>query len=103
MQSPTTFVTTGHKQILGLNSTNESGGSPAHILDTSVLSGYDKSLLELRNGGNSKFRVDSEGNIHSNSIVLGGNFIWVDASGKLRIKNGTPNSDLDGVVVGSQS
>jgi hypothetical protein len=28
---------------------------------------------------------------------------WIDRSGKLRIKNGSPTSDTDGTVVGSQS
>lgn len=33
-----------------------------------------------------------------------GNFhLWVDATGKLRIKNGTPTSDLDGTIVGTQT
>lgn len=34
---------------------------------------------------------------------LGGHRLWVDASGRLRIKNGAPTSDTDGVVVGSQT
>jgi hypothetical protein len=29
--------------------------------------------------------------------------LWVDSSGKLRIKSGTPSSDTDGAVVGAQS
>lgn len=29
--------------------------------------------------------------------------LWVDATGDLRIKNGTPTSDLDGTVVGTQT
>jgi Pectate lyase superfamily protein len=37
-----------------------------------------------------------------NSFVLGNNHLWVDLSGKLRIKNGQPTSDTDGAVVGSQ-
>jgi hypothetical protein len=36
-------------------------------------------------------------------LTLGEYKIWVDDSGKLRIKNGQPISDTDGVVVGSQS
>jgi len=30
-------------------------------------------------------------------------YLWVDSAGKLRIKNGAPTSDTDGVVVGTQS
>jgi len=35
-------------------------------------------------------------------IVLGSYYIWVDISGRLRIKNSAPTSDTDGTVVGSQ-
>jgi hypothetical protein len=36
--------------------------------------------------------------------MLGPNyFLWVDGSGRLRIKNGAPGSDTDGTVVGTQS
>jgi hypothetical protein len=104
------LVTTGHKQILGLNTTNQSGGTPAHILDTSPISGFDKSILELRNSGNVKLKIDSEGGLNMpisafnvGHITLGTNHIWVDATGKLRIKNGQPTNDTDGAVVGSQS
>jgi hypothetical protein len=36
-------------------------------------------------------------------IVMGAFNLWVDASGRLRIKNGDPTSDTDGVIVGTQS
>lgn len=98
------LVTTGHKQILGLNSTNESGGTPAHILNTSPIAGYDKSILELRNNGNIKMRVDAEGGLHTGYLILGGYYIFVDpATGKLLIKNGPPASNTDGTVIGSQT
>ena len=38
-----------------------------------------------------------------NKLSLGGYQIWVDAQGKLRIKNGAPTSDTDGTVVGTQT
>ena len=38
-----------------------------------------------------------------NKLVLGGYTLWVDADGKLRIYQGTPSSDTDGVVVGTQT
>jgi hypothetical protein len=34
---------------------------------------------------------------------LGTSALWVDSAGKLRIKGGTPESDMDGMVVGAQS
>jgi hypothetical protein len=36
-------------------------------------------------------------------MILGANYLWVDSTGKLRIKNSAPTSDTDGVVVGSQT
>lgn len=36
-------------------------------------------------------------------LVLGDYTFWVDALGRLRIKNGTPTSDTDGTIVGTQS
>jgi hypothetical protein len=36
-------------------------------------------------------------------LILGSYNLWVDSSGRLRIKNGAPTSDTDGVVVGTQS
>ena len=38
-----------------------------------------------------------------NKLKLGGYTLWVDASGKLRIFEGTPTSDTAGVVVGTQT
>jgi hypothetical protein len=35
--------------------------------------------------------------------ILGGNHLWVDATGDLRIKASAPTSDLDGTIVGTQS
>jgi len=36
-------------------------------------------------------------------LVMGSYYLWVDASGRLRIKNGAPSSDTDGTVVGTQT
>jgi len=36
-------------------------------------------------------------------LTLGNYCIWVDSSGRLRIKNGVPTSDTDGTIVGTQS
>jgi hypothetical protein len=36
-------------------------------------------------------------------LRLGVYFLWVDASGRLRIKDSTPTSDTDGTIVGTQS
>jgi hypothetical protein len=39
----------------------------------------------------------------NNATRMGGYRLWVDGSGRLRIKNGAPASDTDGTVVGTQS
>lgn len=35
--------------------------------------------------------------------VLGASHLWIDATGDIRIKSSAPSSDLDGVVVGTQT
>lgn len=41
---------------------------------------------------------------HTTALRFGNNWLWVDATGDLRIRNGTaPTSDLDGTVVGTQT
>jgi len=40
---------------------------------------------------------------NGNHFIMGGYHIWVDGSGKLRIKSGAPSSDTDGTIVGTQS
>ena len=36
-------------------------------------------------------------------LLMGNNYLWVDATGVLRIKVGVPTSDTDGTVVGTQT
>lgn len=36
-------------------------------------------------------------------LIMGAYHLWVDATGDLRIKNGVPTSDTDGIVVGAQT
>jgi len=36
-------------------------------------------------------------------LLLDSYYLWVDAAGRLRIKNGAPTSDTDGTVVGTQT
>lgn len=40
---------------------------------------------------------------HTRTLQLGAYHLWVDGSGVLRINNGAPSNDTDGVVVGTQS
>lgn len=36
-------------------------------------------------------------------LIMGSYNLWIDSSGRLRIKNGPPTSDTDGTIVGTQS
>lgn len=62
----------------------------------------------LRGGGTDTvetlddFKV-GDGAFNGQRLRLGGNYLWVDAAGNLRIKSSAPTIDLDGVVVGAQS
>lgn len=55
------------------------------------------------------FLSDDKGNFgnatggwNNGHLLLGAHHIWVDATGKARIKNGAPISDTDGTVIGTQ-
>jgi len=63
-----------------------------------------------------RFSVDSNGRLYTginvetgesawnfDPLKLGDYVLWVDATGDLRIKNGSPTSDTDGTIVGTQS
>ncbi|MDF2663471.1 MAG: hypothetical protein K0Q94_6262 [Paenibacillus sp.] len=55
-------------------------------------------LLELAAGDS--FKVDGAWN--AGMLKLGAYCLWVDSEGRLRIKNGAPASELDGIAVGAQ-
>jgi len=57
--------------------------------------------LQTRNSG---FNAKNGAGVASGApIIIGGYNLWVDSSGRLRIKNGAPTSDTDGTVVGTQT
>ncbi len=62
---------------------------------------YRDTANRIRMAAGDTFMVD--GTWDGGMINLGANRLWVDANGRLRIKNGVPASDLDGVIVGTQS
>ena len=43
------------------------------------------------------------GTWNTGPMRLGSNYLWIDSSGRLRIKNSVPTSDTDGTVVGTQA
>ena len=46
---------------------------------------------------------NSGGTWNGSHLIMGGFHLWVDSSGRLRIKFGLPSSDTDGVVVCTQT
>jgi hypothetical protein len=54
-------------------------------------------------GGATPTNVAGGGGYNSQHLCLGAYHIWVDGSGRLRIKAAAPTSDADGAVVGAQS
>jgi hypothetical protein len=68
-------------------------------------------LIQISNGAKTLFAVNPGGSGNKLGLsewndchaLLGGYHLWVDGSGRLRIKNGAPTSDTDGTVVGAQS
>ena len=95
-----------------VNSKRKSESQPRLIIDESSITFGDGSnspdvgfvrsgenLLSMINGDS--FKV--EGKWNGGKLILGYYRLWVDSSGNLRIKNGEPDSDTDGIIVGSQS
>lgn len=56
-------------------------------------------VLGLDSRGGSQF-FDHGSAWNGNHVLMGSYHLWVDASGTLRIKNGSPDSDTDGAEVG---
>jgi hypothetical protein len=44
-----------------------------------------------------------DGTWNGGTFLLGAYRLWVDGSGRLRVKNGAPTSDTDGTIVGTQT
>lgn len=60
------------------------------------------------NSNNTLFAVEPRYGVlgsawNGSMLVMGSYYLWVDATGDLRIKNGAPTSDTDGTIVGTQS
>lgn len=70
---------------------------------------WDNADLAFTFGGTEKIRMTSGGLLTTGSAWNGGHqvwgayHLWIDASGKFRIKSGAPVSDTDGTVVGTQT
>ncbi len=91
---------------------NWTGSNHFYIGETS----YTGNVL-IRNGGKVGIgttspaeKLDVNGNVKAGGggvinghLVMGNYHLWVDSQGRLKIKNGIPSADSDGVVVGDQS
>lgn len=66
-----------------------------------VDAGFNTKPLPLNDAGGAVQL--STGHWYFGPTQMGSYYLWVDAAGRLRIKDGAPTSDTDGVVVGSQS
>lgn len=62
---------------------------------------YTEGRVRFDAGSNGVQLISSAWNY--NPLRLGAYYLWVDATGDLRIKNGAPTFDTDGTVVGTQT
>jgi hypothetical protein len=62
-------------------------------------------LITQRSGADAQYGgfISGVGTTYGAPLQLGAYHLWVDSSGRLRIKNGVPTSDTDGTVVGTQT
>ena len=65
-----------------------------------VISSTDDVRIEP---GSGKTLYLGDGVWNGNPVRLGGFYLWVDGSGRLRIKSSAPASATDGTVVGAQT
>lgn len=92
----------GSGRTLNIDKNGQSGA--AIYIDTEVNSGqpiliFDGAGTGAVTGG--FYRLDAVSGCHY--LKLGNGYLWVDATGDLRIHNDVPINDLSGAVVGGQS
>ena len=82
----------------GLDVENSTVTTSVAALNTVTKAVYKNSTI------NSQYYAFATGtSAYTEAIAFGSYFLWVDATGDLRIKNGVPTSDTDGTVVGTQT
>ena len=89
------FFTAAENQYFAL----ETSTGKVHFAG-SVGVGNDSPAQKLDVNGNIKC---GDGLWNGGHFLMGNYHLWIDTSGRLRIKNGTPTSATDGTVVGTQS
>jgi hypothetical protein len=82
----------------GLDVENSTVTASIAILNNVTKVAYKNSTL------NTQYYAFATGDrTYTEAFAFGSYFLWVDATGDLRIKNGAPTSDTDGTVVGTQT
>jgi hypothetical protein len=76
--------------------------SPGTAVEQHRMVGLGDTLLNQVSGNTAIGTNAAGGRWNTAHLILGPYHIWVDASNRLRIKSGTPTSDTDGTVVGTQ-
>ena len=85
-------------------SINQDGNAAALVIDSEVSN--DGLIIDVAPAGTSpqNWSLYRNDDVTGNMIMrLGAGYIWVDATGDLRIKSSQPTSDTDGTIVGTQS
>ena len=85
--------------------------SSGAVIDIQSLNSGTWATILTLDGGNKEIKIPTGGytlktasSLWSNEpFALGNYYLWVDATGDLRIKSGAPTSDTDGTVVGTQT
>lgn len=96
--APTTAVAPVAANIVGQNANSgyaAAGGDVNITPGTGSVGNKSGNVVIKDTAGNSGW--------NTSHAMLGIYHLWVDASGRLRIKNSAPSSDTDGTVVGTQS
>lgn len=101
----------GKFSFIPRNNADSGAGETASIEFQKVV-GSDNSNIVMTNSAGvviqafgdspSGIRV-GQGTWNDRPLILGAYYIWVDSSGRLRIKSGPASSDTDGTVVGTQT
>lgn len=85
---------------------NQDGSGTALSIDTEVANDGVALNIDLPGAtGTGAFQVVRNTDVTSGAVCLrlGSGYLWVDATGDLRVSPTNPSSDTGGVVVGSQS
>lgn len=85
-----------------INIDSEATSVAALVIDQNVAN--DQPSITVAHASNIKFGIYGNSDVTNACVLrLGTYYLWVDATGDLRIQSANPSSDTGGTVVGSQS